>query len=77
MTFDAWFATNFVGYQNEVEDGSYLAIEYKREMKSVWDYQQNKIDTLISHINEALDGFEDGEFNYCHKQLMKALGDKT
>ena len=77
MTFDEWFATNFVGYQNDVVEGSYLAIEYKREMKSVWDFQQSKIDTLISNINEALDGFEDGEFNYCHKQLMKALGDKT
>ena len=77
MTFDAWFATNFEGCQNEVEGGSYLAIEYKREMKMVWDFQQSKIDALISHINEALDGFEDGEFNYCHKQLMKALGDKT
>ena len=38
-------------------EGSYLAIEYKREMKLVWDFQQSKIDTLISHINEALDGF--------------------
>ena len=35
MTFDEWFATNFVGYQNDVVEGSYLAIEYKRYFKIV------------------------------------------
>ena len=38
--------------------------------------KQEEIDKLISQINEALDAFEDGEFNHCHKTLMKALGDK-
>ena len=37
--------------------------------------KQEEIDKLISQINQALDAFEDGELNRCHKALMKALGD--
>ena len=71
MNYDEWFEslnkngriTYFLGQEGKVS-------------KEAWDYQQRIIDSLLSQINEALDAFEDGEFNYCHKTLMKALGDK-
>ena len=47
-----------------------------RAFKAGQQSKQEDIDKLISQINEALDAFEDGEFNHCHKTLMKALGDK-
>ena len=47
-----------------------------RAFKAGRQSRQEDIDKLISQINEALDAFEDGEFNHCHKTLMKALGDK-
>lgn len=72
MNYDEWFKS-----LNQNGRETYFLGQEWTISKEAWNYQQNKIDTLISHINEALDGFEDGEFNYCHKQLMKALGDKT
>lgn len=42
---------------------------------SVFQQQEDEICKLYAAINDALDGFEDGEFNYCHKALRKALGD--
>ena len=47
-----------------------------RAFKAGEQSKQGDVDKLISQINEALDAFEDGEFNHCHKTLMKALGDK-
>lgn len=35
--------------------------------------QELRIVELEQKINEALDAFEDGEFNYCHKLLTRAL----
>ena len=39
--------------------------------------QEKLVSFLYAAINDALDGFEDGEFNYCYKALRKALGDRT
>lgn len=46
-----------------------------RDFKAGKQSKQGDVDKLISQINEALDAFEDGELNRCHKALMKALGD--
>ena len=46
-----------------------------RAFKAGQKSKQEDADKLIMQINEALDAFEDGELNHCHKALMKALGD--
>ena len=46
-----------------------------RAFKAGQKSKQEDADKLIMQINEALDAFEDGELNHCHKTLMKALGD--
>ena len=67
MNFDDWFNTgkNWQYDKDACED----AFEAGRKSK------QEDADKLIMQINEALDAFEDGELNHCHKALMKALGD--
>ena len=68
MNFDEWFNT----YENLQCDKDSCEDAFEAGQQS----KQEDIDNLISQINEALDAFEDGEFNHCHKTLMKALGDK-
>ena len=68
MNFDEWFNT----YENLQCDKDACEDAFDAGQQS----KQEDIDKLISQINEALDAFEDGEFNHCHKTLMKALGDK-
>ena len=68
MNFDEWFNT----YENLQCDKDACEDAFDAGQQS----KQEGIDKLISQINEALDAFEDGEFNHCHKTLMKALGDK-
>ena len=67
MNFDDWFNTgkNWQYDKDACED----AFEAGRKSR------QEDVDKLIMQINEALDAFEDGELNHCHKALMKALGD--
>lgn len=48
---------------------------YEAGYEKAYQEQQLVLDSLYAAINEALDAFEDGEFNYCHKTLMKSLGE--
>ena len=70
MNYNEWFES-----LNKNGRKTYFLGQEGKVSKEAWDYQQSLIDSLLSQINEALDAFEDGELNHCHKALIKALGD--
>jgi soluble cytochrome b562 len=59
------------GYDHAVMNVNHILKDVKiSTFEKVYEDRTEYLETLI---NEALDAFEDGEFNHCHKTLIKAL----
>ena len=62
---------------NSTDINDHKACSFVNGAWYAYQEQEKLVSFLYSAINDALDGLEDGELNYCHKALRKALGDHT
>lgn len=65
MDFEEWMNRNYSG----AFDMPHQREAYEAGQQS----KQAEIDALKAKVNDALEAFNDGSFNYCQKQLEEIL----
>ena len=67
-SFDEWFKNTMPNTHKGVGSEKIETFVYETA-QDVWDHKQAEVDELQKRIDDALEAFDDGSFNYCRKIL--------